>query len=95
MNRPPVRFAAAVLALVLGAAVVAVTAAGLIGLALALVATQPLSSGRVTAAGIFTAGLVLLVLVQVLDRHALPGAVERARAVTVQLVGTVASAGRR
>ena len=79
MNRPALRLAGALLALVAAAAVLAVTAAGLVGLAVALVLTEPWSQGRMVAAGFLTTGVALLLAAHVLDQHAVANAAERAR----------------
>ena len=88
------RLAVAFLALTAAAAVLAVTVAGLVGLAVALFATEPWSQGRVIAAGFLTAGLVLLLLAHALDPQAMPNAAQRARATAAGLLHTVASGGR-
>ncbi len=95
MNRRPVRLVVALLALIVGAAVLAVTAAGLVGLVVGLVLTEPLSQGRIVSASLVTAGAALLVLVHLLDRHALPRSVGHVRATVADLAATVASGGHR
>ena len=95
MNRPVLRLAGALLALVATAAVLAVTAAGLVGLAVALVLTEPWSQGRIVAAALTTAGLAMLVIAHLLDHQALLRAVSGVWAVSVGLAAVVASGGRR
>jgi len=95
MNRRALRLAGALLALIAAAAVLAVTAAGLVGLAVALVLTEPWSQGRVVAAALMTAGLALLVVAHLLDHQALLRALSGVRAVSASLAAVVASGGRR
>ena len=94
MNRPALRLVGALLALIAAAAVLAVIAAGLIGLAVALVLTEPWSHGRMVAAGFLTAGLALLMTAHVLDRHAVPNTAKRAGVVASGLLDIVTSGGR-
>ena len=95
MNRPALRLVGALLALVAAAAVLAVTVAGLVGLVVALVLTEPWSQGRIVAASMTVAGLALLLVAHILDHQALPRAHAHVQAVSVGLVATVASRGRR
>ena len=95
MNRPALRLTGALFALVAAAAVLAVTVAGFVGLAVAVVLSDPWSHGRIAAAGFLVAGLVLLLLAHVVDRQALHRAGVSARSVASQLVVTVVSAGQR
>ncbi len=94
MNRPVLRLAGALVALATAISVLAVTVAGVVGLAVALVLTEPWSQGRMVAAAFLTAGLVLLLVAHVLDRHAVPHAAGRARVFASGLLNTVASGGR-
>lgn len=94
MNCRLLRTAAALLMLAAGLAVVTVTAAGLLALLVAMTLTAPLSQGRVVAATMATAGLVLLVATHALDPYALRRALDRAGTVASQLVTTVTAAGR-
>ena len=95
MNRPALRLVGALLALVAAATVLAVTVAGLVGLVVALVPTEPWSQGRIVAASMTVAGLALLVVAHILDDQALPRAGAHIQAVSAGLVATVASRGRR
>ena len=95
MNRPALRLAGALLALVAASAVLAVTAAGFVSLAVAVVLTEPWSQGRVVAAALITAGLALLVVPHLLDHQALLRALSGVRAVSTSLAAIVASGGRR
>ncbi len=94
MNGPGLRLAGALLALISAATVLAVIATGLIGMAVALVLTEPWSQGRMVAAGLLTGGLVLLLAAHVLDRHAVPNGAVRARVVAAGLLDIVAAGGR-
>ena len=95
MNRRPVRLVVALLALTVGTAVSAVTAVGLVGLVVRLVLSEPLSQGRIVAATLTVTGAVLLVLVHLLDRHALSRSIGQLRARVAVLAATVASGGHR
>ena len=95
MNRRPVQLVVALLALTVGAALLVGTAAGLAGLVVGLVLSEPLSQGRVVSAILVTAGAVLLVLVHLLDRHAVSRSVVHVRGVAAGLAATVASGGHR
>ena len=89
------RLVVALLALIVGAAVSAVTAVGLVGLVVGLVLTEPLSQGRIVSASLVTTGAALLVLVHLLDPHALPRSLGHVRATVAGLAATVASGGHR
>ena len=95
MNRRPVRLVVALLALTVGAAVSAVTAVGLVRLVVGLVLTEPLSQGRIVSAILVTTGAALLVLVHLLDPHALHRSLGHVRATVAVLAATVASGGHR
>ena len=95
MNRRPVRLVVAVLALTVGAALLVGTAAGLAGLVVGLVLSEPLSQGRIVSAILVTAGAALLVLVHLLDPHALRRSLGHVRATVSALAATVASGGHR
>jgi hypothetical protein len=95
MNRRPVRLVVALLALTVGAALLVGTAAGLVGLVVGLVLSEPLSQGRIVSAILVTAGAALLVLVHLLDPHALPRSLGHVRATVADLAATVASGGHR
>lgn len=95
MNRRPVRLVATLLALIVGAAVTAVTAVGLVSLSVGLVLTEPLSQGQIVSASLVIPGAALLVLVHLLDRHAIPRSAGHVRARVAVLAATVASGGHR
>ena len=95
MKRRAVRMAGALLALFAAAAVLASTAAGLVGLAVALILAEPWSQGRMVAVALTTVGLALLVVAHLLDHQALLRALSGVRAVSAGLAAVVGSGGRR
>ena len=95
MNWTALRLAGALLALVAAGFVLAVTAVGLVGLAVAVLHTDPWTQGRMVGAGLLTAGLMLLLVAYLLDRRSLHCAVTGSRSVVSHLVTTVVSAGQR